>query len=151
MSRWTDCLSIIKRRFSFAFGRPVRVLVVDDDGAVREFTERVLMEAGYVIASAPDGLSALRKCENSEPFDVLLTDFSMPSMDGAELAQRVRSAEPGVKVLYITGYSDALFTKKSTLWDDEAFLEKPCSPNSLLEAVSLLLHGHVSAQKTVWG
>jgi two-component system cell cycle sensor histidine kinase/response regulator CckA len=65
----------------------------------------------------------------------------MPQMQGDELARRLRQRQPALKVLYLTGYSDQLFKDKITLWEDEAFLDKPCSVKGLLEAVSLLLFG----------
>jgi two-component system, cell cycle sensor histidine kinase and response regulator CckA len=77
---------------------------------------------------------------------VLVTDLMMPGMSGDELARRLRQREPRLKVLYLTGFSDHLFKEKSTLWADEAFLEKPCSVNGLLEAVSLLLSGRLPPQ-----
>jgi two-component system cell cycle sensor histidine kinase/response regulator CckA len=148
MSKLIDLLRMIKshaHRFHFHIGRPCRVLIVDDDFSIRQFAERVLAEAGYFTSSASDGPEALKSFQNNGPFDVLLTDFDMPQMDGAELARQVRSAEPSVKVLYLTGYSDALFDKKFTkLWSDEAFLEKPCTADSLLEAVSVLLHRNLA-------
>ena len=65
----------------------------------------------------------------------------MPQMTGDELARRIRVSAPGIKVLYLTGFSDRLFKEKVTLWADEAFLDKPCSVKGLLQAVSLLLFG----------
>ena len=64
-------------------------------------------------------------------------------MTGDELARRLRHDEPTLKVLYLTGYSEQLFNKKSTLWQDEAFLEKPCTIEGLLQAVSLITLGRV--------
>ena len=55
----------------------------------------------------------------------------------------MRHDEPTLKVLYLTGFSDRLFKEKSTLWEDEAFLEKPCSVKGLLQAVSLLYSGKI--------
>ena len=150
----TEILSLIithAQRRHFAAKRPCRVLVVDDDFSARQYAERVFAEAGYVTSSAPDGPEALKRFENSGPFDVLVTDINMPQMDGAELARRIRSAKPSMKVLYLTGHSDTLFSGKPVLWNDEAFLEKPYTPDSLLEAVSLLLNGHVPPKKAVWG
>ncbi len=66
----------------------------------------------------------------------------MPRMRGDELARRLRQGEPELKVLYLTGFSDTLFKEKATLWQDEAYLDKPCTLRGLLEAVSLLLVGH---------
>ena len=79
----------------------------------------------------------------NDPFDLLLTDVNMPQMTGDELARRLRHDEPTLKVLYLTGYSDQLFKDKNTLWQDEAFLEKPCTIAGLLQAVALITVGHV--------
>jgi two-component system, cell cycle sensor histidine kinase and response regulator CckA len=67
----------------------------------------------------------------------------MPDMNGSEVARRLRQDYPGLKVLYFTGFCDRLFDEKVTMWDDEAFLEKPCSVKGLLEAVSLLWSDHI--------
>jgi DNA-binding NarL/FixJ family response regulator len=73
----------------------------------------------------------------------------MPQMGGDELARRMRSREPDLKVLYLTGFSDALFKEKTVLWQDEAYLDKPCSVKGLLEAVSLLLNGRLEFPNNV--
>jgi len=120
---------------------PFSVLVVDDEESVRRFVDRVLREAGYQTTTASDGPEAIEAAEKFGAFDALVTDVMMPQMTGDELARRLRQNEPGLKVLYLTGYSDRLFKEKATLWADEAFLEKPCSVKGLLEAVSLLFFG----------
>jgi two-component system, cell cycle sensor histidine kinase and response regulator CckA len=125
--------------------KTVRVLVVDDEEPIRKFVERVLRGAGYEIASASDGPDALEVLGNMPAIDVLVTDVMMPRMNGDELARRVRQREEDVKVLYLTGFSDKLFKEKATLWEDEAFLDKPCSVAGLREAVSLLLNGTLAA------
>jgi two-component system, cell cycle sensor histidine kinase and response regulator CckA len=117
------------------------VLVVDDEEPVRKFVERVLRDAGYRTAMAGDGLEALEVAAKLERLDILVTDVMMPQMAGSELARRLRQSQPTLKVLYLTGYADNLFKEKVTLWQDEAYLDKPCSIKSLLEAVSLLLFG----------
>ena len=118
-------------------------LIVDDEEPVRKFVDRVLREGGYKTAVAGDGPEALEVATANGSFDILVTDLLMPKMNGDELARRMRQREPSLKVLYLTGFSDRLFKEKSTLWADEAFLEKPCSVKGLLEAVSLLLTGSV--------
>jgi CheY-like chemotaxis protein len=110
---------------------------------VRKFVERVMREAGYETATAADGPEALEVAARLETFDILVTDVMMPQMTGDELARRIRASTPGIKVLYLTGFSDRLFKEKVTLWADEAFLDKPCSVKGLLEAVSLLLFGRI--------
>jgi CheY-like chemotaxis protein len=127
--------------------RPLSVLVVDDEDLVRKFVERVLREAGYQTATASDGPEALEVAAKLETFDILVTDVMMPQMTGDELARRVRVSAPGIKVLYLTGFSDRLFKEKVTLWADEAFLDKPCSVKGLLQAVSLLLFGRFELPK----
>jgi two-component system cell cycle sensor histidine kinase/response regulator CckA len=123
--------------------RPATVLIVDDEEPVRNFVERVLRDAGYKTAVAADGPEAIDIASKLDSLDVLVADVMMPQMMGDELGRRLRQREPGLKVLYLTGYSDRLFKEKVTLWEGEAFLDKPCSVKGLLEAVSLLLLGHI--------
>ena len=117
------------------------MLVIDDEQPVRKYVERVLREAGYDTIAASDGPEALDIAANHPPFKLIVTDLMMPTMNGDELARRLRQRDPSLKVLYLTGFSDRLFKDKVTLWEDEAFLEKPCSIKAVLEAVSLLLFG----------
>ena len=117
-----------------------RILIVDDDTAVRDFVDQVFRNAGYTTARAIDGQEALEMSEQLGTFDLLLTDELMPRMQGHELAQRLRKREPNIKVLYLTGYSDLLFREKVALWEHEALLDKPSTADALLEAVSKLLN-----------
>ena len=122
-----------------------KILVVDDEESVRRFVDRVLHEAGYDTVLASDGPEAIEAAARGS-FDLLLTDVLMPQMTGDELARRLRLSDPSLKILYLTGYSDRLFKDKVTLWEDEAFLDKPCTVKSLMEAVSLLLSGRVDPE-----
>jgi CheY-like chemotaxis protein len=122
--------------------RPLSVLIVDDEEVVRTFVQRVLREAGYETVTASDGPEAIDAVRRMEP-DLLLTDVHMPQMSGDELARQLRQTRPGLKVLYLTGFSDQLFQEKSTLWQDEAYLDKPCSVLALLQAVSLITVGRI--------
>jgi two-component system cell cycle sensor histidine kinase/response regulator CckA len=149
-ARQTSVLSFVRAyatRMKAIPARPLTVLVVDDEDLVRKFVERVLREAGYQTATASDGPEALEVAAKLENFDILVTDVMMPQMTGDELARRIRVSAPGIKVLYLTGFSDRLFKEKVTLWADEAFLDKPCSVKGLLQAVSLLLFGHFELPK----
>lgn len=125
--------------------RNISVLVVDDEDPVRRFVERVLREAGYTTAVAADGAEAIQIAATLDPFDLVVTDVMMPRMSGDELSRRLRASRPSLKVLYLTGFSDRLFKDKVTLWEDEAFLDKPCTVNGLLQAVSLLTVGRCKA------
>ena len=121
-----------------------RLLVVDDDDSVRKYVARVLIDAGYAVemaASAAEGLEAVHR---GATFDLIVSDVRMPEMTGPEFIAALRREETDMKVLYLTGYADQLFDEREMLWQDEAFLDKPCTPNSLLESVSLLLFGHLA-------
>ena len=122
--------------------RAPRVLVVDDEESIRVFAARALRETGYEVAVASNGPDALTIVEQGGPFDLYLIDLLMPQMRGDELARRLREADPSVKILYFTGFSDWLFNEKPTLWENEAFVDKPVSLDGLLEAVSSSLFGH---------
>jgi CheY-like chemotaxis protein len=128
--------------------RAARVLIVDDDDLFRTFVARVLREEGYVTAVARDGEEALALAANGDPFDLLLTDEMMPCIPGHQLARYMRSRQPNIKVLYVTGYSDRLFGEKQSLWADEAFLDKPCGPAAILQAAALLLSGAIAVPRT---
>jgi CheY-like chemotaxis protein len=139
-------LSLVSRYVSrrmWAAPLSVSVLVVDDEEAIRRFVERVLREAGYKTSVAGNGVEALDAAAKLESFDLLVTDVMMPHMTGDELARRLRQDRPSLKVLYLTGYSDSLFKEKITLWEGEAYLDKPCSVTSLLQAVSMLYFGRL--------
>jgi CheY-like chemotaxis protein len=123
----------------------LRILVVDDEASILRFAERALSKAGYEVVVASDGLEALRLVETQpRPFDLFVIDILMPQMRGDELARQLRQRDPDVKVLYVTGYSDRLFENRKTLWEHEAFVEKPVAVKGLEEAVSLLLFGHIN-------
>lgn len=117
----------------------IRALVVDDDSAVRTFVERVLRDAGYETAAASDGVAACEHVLKSGPPHIVVTDESMPRMSGHEFSRWIRDRHPGVKVLYLTGYADPMYRDQRDLWDEEGYLDKPCTIRGLLQAVSLLL------------
>ena len=127
-----------------AAGR-IRALVIDDDSAVRTFVERVLRDAGYETAAAPDGVAASELVLRSGPPHIVVTDESMPRMSGHEFSRWIRQRHPGVKVLYLSGYADPVFRDHRDLWEDEGYLDKPCTIRGLLQAVSLLLFRRLQA------
>jgi CheY-like chemotaxis protein len=100
----------------------------------------VLAAVGYEVRTASNGHEALDAFQ-AHAFDALVTDLRMPGIGGDELARQLRQRERGLKVLYLTGYSDELFEQKAALWADEAFLDKPFTSKGLREALSLLMFG----------
>ncbi len=123
---------------------PPTVLVVDDEEAIRWMMWRVLRNAGYRVLEACDGHAALSAI-GRQTVDLLVTDVSMPGLTGDELARRARLEQPGLPVLYVTGFVDHLFTRKTTLWGREAYLEKPFTLAGLNEAVAQILWNRSAA------
>ena len=82
----------------------IRILLAEDDTAMREYLTRALERSGYAVTAVDRGTAALPLIE-SEPFDLLLTDIVMPEMDGIELAQRASEIVPAMRVMFITGFA----------------------------------------------
>jgi two-component system cell cycle response regulator CpdR len=81
-----------------------RVLVAEDDPAVREFVSRALAHKGHAVRSVEDGLKALEAIEADE-FDLLITDIVMPGLDGIALALKLAKERPGLAILMMTGFA----------------------------------------------
>lgn len=81
-----------------------RILLAEDEDAMRTYLERALEKAGYEVVSVDRGTEALPLLE-AEHFDLLLSDIVMPEMDGIELAQRCAEVSPRTKVMFITGFA----------------------------------------------
>ena len=117
------------------------VMVVDDEDSVRKLACRALELAGFRVIEARDGVEALGLINDATPVDLLCADMNMPVLAGDEMARQFRLRQPDLKVLYVSGFVDSLFEKRHTLWQGEAFLEKPFTSKGLVQAVSLLLAG----------
>jgi two-component system cell cycle sensor histidine kinase/response regulator CckA len=116
------------------------VLVVEDDNRVREYTARVLRKSGYEVieASNPAQALALSK-QDTEHLDALVTDIVMPGIDGFELAERLRSENSGLGVLYMSGYPKESMRRRGLRIDQRRLLEKPFSATHLLRRVREVL------------
>ena len=82
----------------------IRILLAEDEEAMRTYLTRALENAGYSVAAVDRGTAAIPLLE-AEHFDLLLSDIVMPEMDGIELAQRCSEISPGTKVMFITGFA----------------------------------------------
>ncbi|WP_066477148.1 MULTISPECIES: cell cycle two-component system response regulator CpdR [unclassified Sphingomonas] len=92
----------------------IRILLAEDDTAMREYLTRALERSGYAVTAVDRGTAALPLIE-SEPFDLLLTDIVMPEMDGIELAQRASEIVPAMRVMFITGFAAVTLRASQTL------------------------------------
>jgi two-component system cell cycle sensor histidine kinase/response regulator CckA len=112
------------------------VLLAEDDNDLRPLIRKMLVQAGYTILEARDGAEAVRLCEGHPgPLHLLLTDVFMPTMNGPELAGRLRQARPNLKVLYTSGYPAEAVLRHGVPDLEAAFLRKPFTPAALLTRV----------------
>ena len=114
-----------------------RVLLVEDDEILLRLTRQMLEEHGHSVIAAADTKRALEHVHsNGEGIDILLTDVVMPGMSGPELAARLQRRHPGLKVVYMSGYTGELLASDELLRSGSAFLEKPFTRTALLNAIS---------------
>ena len=86
--------------------RPARILLVEDEPAVRELLRHALTRRGYQVETGCTGDEGMALCESLEPPDLLITDLILPGATGAAIAERLRQRAPGVKVLLMSGYAE---------------------------------------------
>jgi CheY-like chemotaxis protein len=110
------------------------VVLAEDDDAVRELATQFLLEHGYTVLAAADGMQALEMTRAHQgPIHLLLTDVVMPILNGWELARQFRELRPQARVLYMTGYAEMPVTP------DGPVLQKPFTAFALLQAVREVL------------
>jgi PAS domain S-box-containing protein len=88
------------------FSRPLRILMVDDDGLIAMSSVDMLEDLGHIVTEANSGAAALTLLQRHEPFDLMITDYSMPGMNGAELGKAARELYPNLPILVASGYAD---------------------------------------------
>jgi two-component system, cell cycle sensor histidine kinase and response regulator CckA len=112
------------------------VLLVEDEDAVRSLARAVLRRHGYTVLDARHGVDALRLAErHRDHIHLLITDMVMPHMNGRDLAERLSSVRPTMKVLFMSGYMDPAVTPDFS----SGFLQKPFTPETLARKVRLIL------------
>jgi two-component system cell cycle sensor histidine kinase/response regulator CckA len=125
-------------------GQPIAILAVDDDPGVLALVRRCLDDQRITLIEASSAKDALEQIPKGPALDLLIADFRMPTMEGDELARQVRTLEPDLRVLYLTGHADGLFAVKPQLWAEEAYLDKPFTRAGLRQAIALLLYGRTT-------
>jgi two-component system, cell cycle sensor histidine kinase and response regulator CckA len=116
------------------------ILLVEDEEMVRGLASRVLKKAGYAILEAANGAEALKLCEDRKgPIDLLVTDVVMPNVGGRELSERILKLRPGLKVLFLSGYTADAVIRQGVLAHGVEFLEKPFTPRALTDKVRAVL------------
>jgi len=115
------------------------VLVIDDDPDVRGFIVDALKEQGYRVRSASDGDEGLAELRRN-PADLVIIDFIMPGLSGAEVARKIRAKAGGQPILFVSGYSETDAVKRTA--PDAPLLAKPFRADALLKAVRGALAPH---------
>ncbi len=117
------------------------ILLVEDEPSVRLLTQHILRTHGYTVHEAEDGFQALDLIRRQDlRIDLVVTDLVMPGMNGKELAVRLRGHFEGLKVLYMSGYSDNTSVTGDEAQGQATFLQKPFSPDDLIRTVHEILH-----------
>ena len=117
------------------------VLLVEDEEGLQRLLQTVLTRAGYRVLSAANGQQALSLAEQEAGrIDLLVTDVIMPGMGGGDLADRLSTQRPDLKVLFISGYPDEALGGAGPAGSERGFLSKPFTADELLQTVRDLLH-----------
>ena len=132
-----------------AAGRGVQsILLVEDEQSVRDLTYRFLSTAGYDVIATSDAAEAEQAfAARNGQIDLLLTDLVMPRMNGDELATRLRALQPGLRVLFMSGYSGAQLSDEAGLRANAPVLAKPFTRLELSRRVSEALEGAGGARR----
>jgi PAS domain S-box-containing protein len=119
------------------------ILLVEDEEAVRKLASTILQSNGYKVLEAGNGEEALRIAQeqNGNPIHLILTDVVMPGMSGSQLAERLVSQWPEMKVLYMSGYTDNAIVHHGILDQGKPYIQKPFNPSALAEKVRDILDG----------
>src|SRR5262245_65629 len=122
--------------------RETTILAVDDDRNILGLMEKALSTAGYRVIPANGGWSAVEAYEKSScAIDLLVTDVIMPDLTGPVLAERLRSRQPALPVLFISGFHDADLVQRFVAAKGFTLLPKPFSVEALLRVVDQALYG----------
>jgi signal transduction histidine kinase/ActR/RegA family two-component response regulator len=143
----TDAADVVEQAPErFAQGGAETVLVVEDEARVRKLVVDVLASQGYTVVEATRGEEALRFCRQRKGrIDLAVLDVVMPEMSGPGLARQILPLCPGIRLLYISGYTEEAVLHHGIPESGAAFLQKPFLPDALLRKVREVLDSRSSA------
>jgi len=116
------------------------ILLVEDEDGVRFLAHQVLAGCGYRVLDADNGQETLRvSSRHRERIDLVVTDVVMPRLGGREVVERLAGRHPGIRVLFLSGYTDDAVVRHGVLEAEVQFLHKPFSPAALARKVREVL------------
>ena len=117
-------------------GNAGQILVAEDDESVRFLIKEVLEKVGYRVIAAINGLDAVERYkENKEKIDLLIFDIKMPGMNGKEAYDEIKKITPGMKAIFISGYSEGIIDQSLFEGNSVSFVKKPVLPSKLIEKI----------------
>jgi PAS domain S-box-containing protein len=120
--------------------QPETVLVVEDEAGIRTLVRKILERQGYRVLDAPQADAAIRLCQEFPGIiQLVITDVIMPEMGGREMVEKLMEIRPGIKVLYVSGYTDDPQVHAAHISQGSAFLQKPFTLGALLDKVREVL------------
>lgn len=116
------------------------ILIVEDDLQYRKMSRQFLIKEGYTVFEACNGEEAIQLYEAKKlKLDLLFTDVIMPKIDGVTLAEQLCALDPGIKVIFTSGYSTKRKIEKNLQNEEIHFIEKPYKMTALLEKIQFVL------------
>jgi signal transduction histidine kinase/ActR/RegA family two-component response regulator len=138
-----EAMAVVQSNGTKHASRGGTILLVDDDRPVRDVTATMLRELGYAVLEAGSGGAALDLMDRERNIDLVVMDFAMPGMNGAEVARQAHAKRPNLPVLFVTGFADR--TGLAGI-DEECILSKPFDSEDLAERVKHALGASVARQ-----
>ena len=120
--------------------RAETILLAEDDASARGLTRTVLEEAGYKVIEAVDGEDAVIKfSSNKGNIEMLVLDVIMPKMNGKEVYDAINAIQPGIKTLFMSGYTGSIIYRRDVHEEGLNFIPKPVSPRVVLQRIREIL------------
>ena len=117
-----------------------RILVVEDEELLSVLIDTVLSDQGYTVLKASNGAEAIKMYRTFEgDIDLVLTDLSLPELDGWQVCRQIRSLNPRVKLMVTTGAMDARIESELKKQGIHGFIQKPCSAEDMVEKIRTVL------------
>jgi two-component system, cell cycle response regulator CpdR len=115
-----------------------KILLAEDDDSLRRFLAKALERAGFNVRACPDGEAAVEALDDG-PYDLLLTDIVMPGMDGIEVAREAAERQPGVQIMFITGFAAVALSASDRAPAGAKILAKPVHLREIVSEVERMM------------